>query len=78
MSARDGDGAVGVSGRPVAVVDDLVASASGRHDHRSEPEHQNLPGLERRGPRADTNLSAGRQVLVGAEGGGRARGPDRG
>ena len=75
--ARDVDGAVGVTGRPIAVVDDLVASMDGRHDHPSEPQHESLPSLQRRGPRADTNLSAGSDVVVGAEGG-RARGPDRG
>ena len=79
VSARDVDGAVGVTARPVAAVDDLVASAGGRgrHDRRSEPEHQNLPGLERRGPRADNNRRPGPEILVGAQGG-RARGIDRG
>ncbi|RCV12115.1 hypothetical protein SETIT_2G243300v2 [Setaria italica] len=63
------DGAVGVTRRPVAVVYDLVASVCGRHDRRSEPEHENLPGLQRRGPRADADLTARSQrTLLAPEG----------
>jgi hypothetical protein len=54
---RDVDGALGIVSRPVAVIDNPVAGSvrRRRHDRGFEPQHENLPRLQRCSPRADTN-----------------------